>query len=89
MASYWLQLTSHSRIIIVLNAKETHMPVRWNAPSMIDRGLHLFNMIYRKKRLANPNHDIHNLARKVDEWLPDSVQSLITGTYTPHAGIRA
>ena len=59
------------------------MPARWNANTMMARGDQLFNAIHRKKRLAHPNHDIHGLARKRNEWLPEMVQSLIAGTYSP------
>ncbi len=33
--------------------------------------------------MASPNHDVHLLARTIHEWLPESIQSLIDGTYTP------
>ena len=59
------------------------MPARWNATAMTIRGDGLFQAIHRKKRLATPNHEIHTLARTLDEWLPESIQSLIAGTYSP------
>lgn len=35
---------------------------------------------YRYKH-ANHNHDVHIMAREIDEWLPQGIQSLIDGTY--------
>jgi hypothetical protein len=29
------------------------------------------------------NHDVHLLARTIQEWLPQGIQSIIEGTYTP------
>ena len=43
----------------------------------------LFSSIYRKKKQAHANHDVHLLARSVNEWLPQGIQSMIDGTYTP------
>ena len=33
--------------------------------------------------MASPNHDVHLLARTIHEWLPQGIQSMIEGTYTP------
>ena len=59
------------------------MAQRWNKTTMIDRAHRLFNTIHQKKRLANPNHEIHGLARKLNNWMPEAIDSLITGTYFP------
>lgn len=37
---------------------------------MMRMGQKLFTSIYRKKRMAHANHDIHLLARNINEWLP-------------------
>ncbi len=56
---------------------------RWNLTEMLDRGHRLFTTLHRKKRYANHNHDIHFLAREIDDWLPKGVKSIIKGNYTP------
>lgn len=50
---------------------------------MMDAGRKLFTSIHRKKHLANPNHDVHLMARNINDWLSEGVQSIINGTYTP------
>jgi len=57
---------------------------RWNATDMWDIGRKLFAKIYKKRRYAKHNNDIHFLAREIDDWLPQGVQSMINGTYTPN-----
>ena len=56
---------------------------RWNVTQMLDIGHQLFAKINKKKRFAHPNHDIHFLAREIDDWLPEGVQSMLDGSYTP------
>jgi hypothetical protein len=56
---------------------------RWNMPDMLDIGRRLFAKINKKKQSANHNHEIHFLAREVDDWLPKGIQSMIDGDYTP------
>lgn len=56
---------------------------RWYATDMLDIGQKLFAKIYKKRRLSRHNHEIHTLARELDDWLPKSVQAMIDGTYTP------
>ena len=50
---------------------------------MVGMGQKLFTSIYKKKRMAHANHDVHLLARTIGEWLPKGIQSIIDGTYTP------
>ncbi len=50
---------------------------------MVGMGQKLFTSIYKKKRMAHANHDVHLLARTISEWLPKGIQSIIDGTYTP------
>lgn len=52
---------------------------RWNAKDMLDVGLKLFEKIYKRKRHAHPNHDIHILAREKDDWLPAGIESIKDG----------
>ncbi len=33
--------------------------------------------------MAHANHDVHLLARTINEWLLQGIQSIIDGTYTP------
>lgn len=50
---------------------------------MMSMGQKLFGSIYKKKRMAHANHDVHLLARTRNEWLPQGIQSINNGTYTP------
>lgn len=59
------------------------MKKRWDATQMLLAGQKIFRSIYRKKRMASPNHDVHLLARTIHEWLPQGIQSIIEGTYIP------
>lgn len=59
------------------------MKKRWDFTPMFQAGQKLFERIRRKKRMASANHDVHLLARIINEWLPQGIQSLIEGTYTP------
>ena len=56
---------------------------RWDANGMFELGKKLFAQIHRQKKHANHNHDVHIMAREIDEWLPQGIQSLIDGTYDP------
>ncbi len=56
---------------------------RWDAHGMLKLGKKLFAKIHRQKKHANHNHDVHIMAREIDEWLPPGIQSLIDGTYDP------
>lgn len=56
---------------------------RWNTAEMLDVGRCLFTKINKRKRFANHNHEIHFLAREIDDWLPLGVKSMIEGSYTP------
>jgi len=56
---------------------------RWDAGQMLDVGRKLFAKIHRKKYHANHNNEIHFMAREIDEWLPQGVDSMIAGRYTP------
>ena len=56
---------------------------RWDVTSMLDIGRKLFAKIYKQKKHASPNHDVHFLAREIDGWLPKGIQTLIDGTYDP------
>lgn len=48
---------------------------RWNADDMLSIGQKLFSKIYKKKKAANHNHEIHFLAREINDWLPKGIQS--------------
>ncbi len=56
---------------------------RWNMSDMLDIGRKLFAKIHKRKISANHNHEIHYLAREINDWLPQSIQSVIDGSYTP------
>ncbi|HHF0523307.1 MULTISPECIES: hypothetical protein [Legionella] len=42
---------------------------RWDLTSMLDIGRKLFAKIHKQKHQAHHNHDIHFLARELDDWL--------------------
>ena len=50
---------------------------------MVDIGRKLFAKIHKQKRHANPNHDVHFMARELDDWLVQGVASMVDGSYTP------
>ena len=56
---------------------------RWHFPAMFALGQTLFAKIHQKKRHANPNHDVHFMARELNHWQSLGVQSLINGSYSP------
>ena len=56
---------------------------RWDTEQMLDIGRKLFSTIHKRKRHAHHNNNVHFLAREIDEWLPQGVQSIVAGTYTP------
>ncbi len=56
---------------------------RWNFSDMLETGRRLFIKINKRKHAANHNHEIHFLAREINDWLPKGIQSMINGDYTP------
>ena len=56
---------------------------RWAVNHMLEIGKKLFAKIHRQKKHANHNHEIHFMAREIDEWLPKGIQAMINGTYDP------
>ncbi len=50
---------------------------------MVDIGRKLFAKIHRQKHHANHNHDVHFMARDIDDWLVQGVESMVNGSYTP------
>jgi len=56
---------------------------RWNFAEMVDVGRRLFAKINKRKSSANHNNEIHFLAREIEDWLPQGIQSMIDGSYTP------
>ena len=56
---------------------------RWNASEMLEIGKKLFAKIHKRKHHAHHNHEVHFMAREMDEWLPQGVQAMIEGSYTP------
>jgi RNA-directed DNA polymerase len=56
---------------------------RWNFEDMLNVGRRLFAKINKRKQSANHNNEIHFLAREINEWLPQGIQSMIDGSYTP------
>jgi len=56
---------------------------RWDFTEMLAVGRALFAKIHKQKRFANPNHDVHFMAREIDEWLVQGIQTVMDGSYTP------
>jgi retron-type reverse transcriptase len=56
---------------------------RWNIGDMVDIGRKLFAKIHKQKHHANHNHDVHFMARELDDWLVQGVESMVDGSYTP------
>ena len=50
---------------------------------MVDIGRKLFAKIHKQKHHANHNHDVHFMARELDDWLIQGVESMVNGSYTP------
>lgn len=50
---------------------------------MVSAGRKLFAKIHKQKHHANPNHDVHFMAREIDDWLVRGVESIVDGSYTP------
>jgi len=55
---------------------------RWDLYSMLEIGRKLFAKMHKRKQRAHHNHELHFMARELDQWLPEGIQSLITGTYS-------
>lgn len=56
---------------------------RWNVAEMLKIGKKLFAKIHKRKYHANHNHEVHFMAREIDDWLPRGVQSMVEGSYNP------
>lgn len=56
---------------------------RWDFSQMLEIGRTLFKKIYKRKQQAHHNHEIHFMAREIEDWLPQSIQSLVEGSYDP------
>lgn len=56
---------------------------RWNKSHLYEIAKNLFAKIYRLKKQAHHNHEIHFIARNVDEWLGNGIQSIIKRHYDP------
>jgi RNA-directed DNA polymerase len=56
---------------------------RWNKEEMNARAHRLFETTYKKKRFVKHNHEIHSLARNLNAWVEQGINSLINGTYSP------
>jgi len=54
-----------------------------NPKRLISLGKKLFEKIYRRKQCCWHNHDVHFMAREIDQWLPQGVESLLDGSYNP------
>jgi RNA-directed DNA polymerase len=75
----WIRATdSQPGVVKLMNNSKVPLIAK-----MMNAGSKLFASIHKRKRYANPNHDVHLMARNISDWLTQGVQSLINGTYTP------
>ena len=56
---------------------------RWCSTEMFNQGKRLFSSIYRRKQQASPNHEIHFLAKELDQWLVEGIHRIKSGIYSP------
>ena len=56
---------------------------RWNPSTMHAVARKLFQKIYKRKTQTNHNHEIHFLAREINDWLPKGIKSIKDGSYSP------
>ena len=56
---------------------------RWDVSDMMNIGRKLFAKIHKQKHHANHNHDVHFMARSLDDWLIQGIESMVDGSYTP------
>jgi RNA-directed DNA polymerase len=75
----WVRISKNSKKVIGKNIKMK----RWNFTQMLSIGQKLFAKIHKKKRLTHHNHEIHFLAREINDWLPQGIKSMVDGSYTP------
>lgn len=50
---------------------------------MLDVGRRLFAKIHKQKYHAHHNHELHFMAREINDWLPQGIQSIVDGSYNP------
>lgn len=50
---------------------------------MLEIGRKLFAKIHKRKYHAHHNHEVHFMAREIEEWLPRGIQSMMDGSYDP------
>jgi RNA-directed DNA polymerase len=59
---------------------------RWDFAEMLRIGRTLFARIHRQKKYASSNHDVHFMARELNDgmgnWLDKGINALMDGTYT-------
>ncbi len=56
---------------------------RWDASQMQEIGRKLFAKIHKQKTHVHHNNEIHFMAREIEEWLPQGIQSMTDGSYSP------
>ena len=50
---------------------------------MQEIGRKLFAKIHKQKTHVHHNNEIHYMAREIEEWLPQGIQSMTDGSYSP------
>jgi RNA-directed DNA polymerase len=56
---------------------------RWGFADMFAIGQKLFAKIHKQKHHSHHNHEIHFMAREIEQWLPEGIQTMVDGTYDP------
>ncbi|MCL9683609.1 hypothetical protein [Legionella maioricensis] len=81
-------------IIRVYNLRTKHVRVtmslvtclHWNVAEMLGVGKKLFAKIHKQKYHAHHNHELHFMAREINDWLPQGIQSIV-GFFSGRYGI--
>ena len=63
--------------------KPTQKRLRWDYDSIYAAALKLLHKVHKKKRYSHYSNEIHDIVRRVHEWLPEHVALVISGEYSP------
>jgi len=81
--SYHVKISIEYQNFLKVYGKSINQMKRWNFADMLDIGRKLFSKIYKQKYHSHHNHESHFMAREIDHWLPEGIQSMMNGTYDP------
>ena len=55
---------------------------------MQDLGRKLFARIHRQKHHAHANHEVHFMARELDDWLAQGIGAMLDGSYNANSDLK-